>query len=72
MIMGKIELPADRVINSTDTNEYAEGFRDETAAEEYMIDTEIAIDDAIPQGVNETKEGKRPLYDEQGYDHIPE
>lgn len=66
--MTKLHLPSDRVIDSTDTNEYAEGLRDETIAEEYLIDTEVSIDDEIPQGVNETQEGDRPLYDEQGYD----
>lgn len=66
--MTKLELPSDRVIDSTDTNEYAEGLRDETIAEEYLIDTEVPIDDEIPEGVNETQEGERPLYDEQGYD----
>lgn len=61
-------MRSDRVIDSTDTNEYSEGLRDENIAEEYLIDAEVSIDDEIPQGVNETREGERPLYDEQGYD----
>ncbi len=67
-VMSKFHLRSDRVIDSTDTNEYSEGLRDENIAEEYLIDAEVSIDDEIPQGVNETREGERPLYDEQGYD----
>lgn len=70
--MTKLQLPSDRVIDSTDTNEYAEGLRDETLAEEYLIDTEVALDDFVPDGVNENQEGERPLYNEEGYENMPE
>lgn len=65
--MTKLKLPADHLVDSTDTNEYAEGLRDEDLAESYLYDTDVAVDDYIPDGVNENEDGDRPLYDEQGY-----
>jgi len=62
----KIAFKTDRVRNSTDNNEYSEGLRDETELAEELIDTEIPTDDMIPDGINETQEGDRPLYDEMG------
>jgi hypothetical protein len=66
--MSRFHLHSDRVIDSTDNNEYSEGLRDETISEEYLIDTDVPVDDAISQEVSDTPEGERPLYDEQGYD----
>lgn len=66
--MTKIKLPSDHVVNSTDTNEYAEGMRDENLAEAYLYDVgNIPVDDYIPEGVDEMQEGERPIYDEEGY-----
>jgi len=67
--MAILEFPDDRIVDSTDTNEYAEGLRDENLIEEDLIDTEVATEDRIPGAVNETAEGNRPLYDEEGYRH---
>ena len=69
--MKPLRYDTDRTVDSTDNNEYAEGLRDETAWDEEIIDTERAIDDEIPDGVDETREDERPLYDESGYDNEP-
>lgn len=61
------ELISDRVIDSTDNNEYADGDRDENFWEEDIIDTEIPVDDTIPGGLDETGEGHRPEYHEEGF-----
>ena len=62
-----VKLPSDRVINSTDTNEYAEGFRDETLVDDSLVDVEIPLSDEIPEAINENQEGERPIYNEEGY-----
>lgn len=62
-----VRYSSDRVVDSTDNNEYAEGYRDETLVDEDGWDTEVATDDAIPDGVNELEEGDRPIYNEEGY-----
>lgn len=65
--MEEAKFSSDRVVNSTDNNEYAEGYRDENLVEEDGWDSEVAIDDTIPDGVNELEEGERPIYNEEGY-----
>lgn len=63
-----IQMPTDRIINTTDTNEYAEDLRDELVWEESLVDTEIPVDDRLSFEVDENGEGERPLYDENGYE----
>jgi len=69
--MGKIALPTDRTILSTDNNDFAGSERDETFVDEDLQDTRIATDDRIPDGIDEIIEDARPVYDEQGYTHSP-
>lgn len=69
--MEEIQYTTDRMINSTDTNEYAEGLRDETLLQEDLIDTNIPLTDTIPDGLRETREEDRPLYNEEGYRNNP-
>lgn len=65
--MKSIEYDSDRTVDSTENNEYNEGLRDENLLEENLLDTEIPIDDEIPEALRETREKDRPLYDEDGY-----
>lgn len=58
----------DRIIDSTDTNEYAENMRDETMWEQSLIDTELPESEYIPDMTGETGEDDRPVYEESGYD----
>ena len=58
---------ADRTIDSTDNNEYADGDRDETLWDADIVDTEIPLDDAIPDALDEYNESPRPLYSEDGF-----
>ena len=69
--MGKISLPTDRTILSTDNNGFAGNERDETLVDENLWDSEIAEDDRIPDGTGEIVEDERPVYDEEGYTHAP-
>lgn len=64
--MTDFRLPADRVIDSTDTNEFATGVRDETLLDEDIVQN-VPIDDTIPDGVDELEEGERPIYNEDGF-----
>ena len=64
--MGKIILPSDRTILSTDNNGYAGNERDETLVDENLWDSENASDD-----IDEIEEDNRPVYDEEGYTHAP-
>ncbi|MCL2561388.1 MAG: hypothetical protein FWE10_03585 [Rikenellaceae bacterium] len=57
----------DRTIDSTDNNEYADGERDETLWDTDIVDTEVPVDDAIPDALDEYNEGSRPLYSEDGF-----
>ena len=70
-VMGKIILPNDCTILSTDNNGYAGNERDETLVDENLWDSEIATDDRIPDGIDEIVEDNRPVYDEEGYTHEP-
>lgn len=69
--MGKIALPTDRTILSTNNNGFAGNERDETLVDENLRDSEIATDDRIPDGIVEIAEDNRPVYDEEGYTHAP-
>lgn len=69
--MGKIKFRNDRTVFSTDNNGFAGNERDENLIEEDLIDTRIAVDDRIPDGVDEIVEDDRPVYDEEGYRHNP-
>lgn len=69
--MGILRMPSDRIVDSTDNNEYAEDMRDENLVGEDLWDSEIPEDDEIPDGIDELGEGERPLYDEEGYEHEP-
>lgn len=66
-IMQEIKFPTDRTIDSTDTNEYADGQRDENFWEEDIVDTEIANSDIIPSAVDELGQTPRPEYEEDGF-----
>lgn len=69
--MGKIEFPTDRTVISTDNNGFAGNERDENLIEENLVETQIPIDDRIPDAVHETSERDRPVYDEEGYRNDP-
>ena len=69
--MGKIEFPTDRRVISTQNNGFAGNERDETLIDENLLETEIPLDDSIPDAVHETEEAERPVYDEEGYRHDP-
>lgn len=69
--MKELRLRPDRTIDSTDNNEFANGLRDETLLAEDMLE-EIPVDDRIPDGIDETGEGERPVYDEMGIDRDTE
>lgn len=57
---------SDYTINSSDTNEYADGDRDENLWEEDLLDVDIPDDDLIPEAAGEYG-GQRPEYNEEGY-----
>ena len=69
--MGKLEIRNDRTVLSTENNGYAGSERDENLIEEDLVDTEIPVDDRIPDGIDEIVEDDRPVYDEEGYRHDP-
>ncbi|MDL2256298.1 hypothetical protein LJC38_06910 [Parabacteroides sp. OttesenSCG-928-K15] len=65
--MKKLRYTTDRMINSTENNGYAEGYRDENLIEQNLLDTEIPEDDMIPDVVSETRVAGREVYNEEGY-----
>ena len=65
--MANFNYNPDRVADSTDNNEYADGDRDENLWEEDIVDTDIATDDAIINGEEDKGEGERPEYSEAGF-----
>lgn len=67
--MEDFEFTTDRTVDSTGNNEYAEGMRDENLWDDDLIDTDVSIDDRVPDAVGETNASDRPLYDEQDYRH---
>lgn len=69
--MGKIEFSTDRRVISTQNNGFAGNERDETLIDENLLETEIPLDDSIPDAVHETEEAERPVYDEEGYRNDP-
>lgn len=71
LIMGEFKLRSDRRIDSTDTNEFANGMRDENLLAEDLVEDaveDVSLDDEIPDAVNENRDEDRPLYDESGMD----
>ena len=66
-----LKYDSDRTIDSTDNNEYAEGFRDEDIAGLDIVGEEIPRSDYIPDGLNEDGQSDRPIYDESGADDAP-
>ena len=65
--MKQVKFDTDRVVDSTENNEYTDGYRDENLVDENLLDTEIPTDDEIPDGVDEDRTEDRPQYNEQGY-----
>ena len=65
--MKRVKFDTDRTVDSTENNEYTESNRDENLVDENIWDTDIPIDDEIPDGVDEDRMDDRPLYDEEGY-----
>lgn len=57
----------DRVVDSTDNNEYADGDRDETLWEDDLVDTEIPEADDIIEAEETKGERPRPEYNEEGF-----
>ncbi|MCD8186562.1 MAG: hypothetical protein LUD68_09040 [Rikenellaceae bacterium] len=51
--MTVLRYDSDRVVDSTENNEYAEGYRDEIIAGESMVGEDIPTSDFIPDGLNE-------------------
>ncbi len=55
----------DYTIDSTENNEYAGSERDENMWEENILDTEVPLDDMIPEARGEYG-NPRPEYSEEG------
>lgn len=68
--MKKLKFDTDRKIESTDNNEYSEGLRDENLVEQDGWDSEIPLDDYIPDIIDETGEEDVEMYNEEGYRNI--
>lgn len=68
---GKIALPTDRTILSTDNNGFAGNERNETLVDENRGTPKSPRNDRIPDGIGEIAEDNRPVYDEEGYTHAP-
>ena len=69
--MDIVEFPNDRTVISTENNGFAGGERDENLIDEELLETEIPLDDRIPDAAHEDAENDRPVYDEEGYRHAP-
>ena len=69
--MDIVEFPTDRTVISTDNNGFAGNERDETLIYENLLETEIPLDDRIPDAAHEDAENDRPVYDEEGYQNDP-
>lgn len=69
--MDIVEFPNDRTVISTENNGFAGGERDENLIDEELLETEIPLDDRIPDAAHEDGENDRPVYDEEGYRHDP-
>lgn len=69
--MKNVKFRNDRTVLSTDNNGLAGNERDENLWEEDLVDTQIPLDDRIPDGVDEIAGDVRPVYDEEGYHHDP-
>lgn len=69
--MDIVEFPNDRTVISTENNGFAGGERDENLIDEELLETEIPLDDRIPDAAHEDAENDRPVYDEEGYRHDP-
>ncbi|OKZ03971.1 MAG: hypothetical protein BHV65_02090 [Alistipes sp. 58_9_plus] len=50
---------------------FAGGERDENLIDEELLETEIPLDDRIPDAAHEDAENDRPVYDEEGYRYDP-
>ena len=66
-----VEFPTDRTVISTENNGFAGDERDENLIDEELLETEIPLDDRIPDAAHEDGENDRPVYDEEGYRHDP-
>ena len=69
--MDIVEFPNDRTVISTENNGFAGGERDENLIDEELLETEIPLDDRIPDAAHEDAENDRPVYDEEGYRYDP-
>lgn len=69
--MDIVEFPNNRTVISTENNGFAGGERDENLIDEELLETEIPLDDRIPDAAHEDGENDRPVYDEEGYRHDP-
>ena len=69
--MKPLRYDSDRTIDSTDNNEYAEGYRDEIIAGEEIVGEQIPLSDYIPDALNEDGGYDRPIYDENGAEDAP-
>ena len=56
---------------ATENNGFAGGERDENLIDEELLETEIPLDDRIPDAAHEDAENDRPVYDEEGYRYDP-
>ena len=51
--MDIVEFPNDRTVISTENNGFAGGERDENLIDEELLETEIPLDDRIPDAAHE-------------------
>jgi len=69
--MDIVEFRNDRTVIATENNGFAGGERDENLIDEELLETEIPLDDRIPDAAHEDAENDRPVYDEEGYRYDP-
>ena len=68
--MDIVEFPNDRTVISTENNGFAGGERDENLIDEELLETEIPLDDRIPDAAHEDAENDRPSTTRRATDTI--
>ncbi len=67
--MSLLKIINDRKIDSTENNDFAEGYQDENLWEQDQTDTEISLDNILTDEF-ETPEDNGPVYNESGYENL--
>ena len=69
--MDIVEFPNDRTVISTENNGFAGGERDENLIDEELLETEIPLDDRIPDAAHEYAEHDHHVYEKESYRYDP-